>query len=93
VRYFTPTDDGAVGLILEGTSLYGTTAEGGGGACHPQHGCGTAYRLAPYGTETVLYTVGHKRHGGSPAGLMKGGDGQLYGTTTGNGHGEKWDST
>src|ERR1051326_919273 len=39
-------------------NLFGTTLEGGG--CKQKKGCGTVYRLASDGTETVLYGF----HGG-----------------------------
>jgi uncharacterized repeat protein (TIGR03803 family) len=63
-------------------NLYGTTGEGGGGDCHPQHGCGTVFEIAPDGTETVLFAFkNHKQDGSEPwGGLLKGGDGELYGT-------------
>jgi len=87
---FAGGSDGAypwAGLIRdEGGNLYGTTAEGGGRGCHNYlyHGCGTIFRLAPDGAETVLYAFSKlQRHGALPyAGLMKGGDGQLYGTAS-----------
>jgi uncharacterized repeat protein (TIGR03803 family) len=59
-------------------NLYGTT-EAGGPGCEPS-GCGVVFRLAPDGTETVLYEFG-----GSisvlPYGLVRDKDGNLYGTT------------
>lgn len=62
-------------------NLYGTTAQGGGTGCLA--GCGTVFKLAPDGTETILYAFGAGRHGGTPyAGLIQGARGRLYGTAT-----------
>lgn len=62
-------------------NLYGTTYFGGGTHC----GCGTIFKLAPNGTETVLYSF-YPNHGEYPAaGLLKGAHGNLYGTTTAGG--------
>ena len=48
------------------------------------NGCGTVFRFDPSngGSITVLYNFTGKSDGGSPTGLMQGGDGSLYGTTT-----------
>ena len=71
-------------------NLYGTTTGGGGGSgCTSSDGCGTVFKLAPDGTETVLYAFrNHTRRGREPsAGLIKGGDGILYGTANDGGIG------
>jgi uncharacterized repeat protein (TIGR03803 family) len=61
-------------------NLYGTTFYGGGKRCK-RAGCGTVFKLAPGGTETVLYAF--SSHGRNPAaGLLKGAHGDLYGTAT-----------
>ena len=80
---FTGGSDGAypsAGLIMDsGGNLYGTTAGGGGGSCNL--GCGTVFKLAPDGTETVLhaFTGGD---GALPLGdLIQDSAGDLYGTT------------
>jgi uncharacterized repeat protein (TIGR03803 family) len=67
-------------------NLYGTTAEGGGpNECG---NCGTVFRLAPDGTETVLYNIRHKRDGrGIEAGLIADKAGNLYGTANYGGRG------
>ena len=62
-------------------SLYGTTIYGGTGSfC-----CGTVFKLAPNGTETVLYTFCAQNNcadGKLPrAGLVVGNAGNFYGTT------------
>jgi len=69
-------------------NLYGTTSEGGSGAC----GCGVAFRLAPNsdGTwrETVLHTfIGGADGGNIVAGLTLDAVGNLYGATNDGGAG------
>jgi len=66
------------GLVMDKTgNLYGTTY--GGGA----YGEGTVYKVAPAGTETVLYSFGSQAgDGANPfAGLIMDKKGNLYGTT------------
>jgi uncharacterized repeat protein (TIGR03803 family) len=75
--------DGAVpsgGLIIDKEgNLYGTTGQGGA------HGQGTAFKISSTGVETVLYSFCSQSNctdGASPsAGLLMGGNGDLYGTT------------
>jgi uncharacterized repeat protein (TIGR03803 family) len=81
---FQDGSDGAdpeAGLMIgdKKGDLYGTTAGGGGPGCY-QGGCGTVFRLASDGTETVLYHFRRYNDGTDPAAplLMK--DGLLYGT-------------
>jgi len=68
-------------------NLYGTTEVGGSGKCsysgYPP-GCGTIFKLAPDGTETVLYAFrGGSTDGSDPSGnLVADTSGNLYGTTT-----------
>jgi len=63
-------------------SLYGTTQIGGNTGCVNDLGCGTVFKLAPDGTETVLYTFTGGNDGGNPyVGLLAGKKGTLYGTT------------
>lgn len=73
------------GLVL-GTdgSFYGTTQSGGTGtACGPV-GCGTIFRITPNGVLTTRSFDGYD--GAYPeAGLVRGSNGKLYGTTTGGG--------
>ena len=81
---FTGGSDGAepyAGLILDSTgNLYGTTA--GGGASD----WGVVFKLAPDGTETVLYSFTGGSDGTGPyAGLILDSAGNLYGTTAGGG--------
>ena len=58
-------------------SLYGT-ASAGGGACN----CGTVFKLAPDGTETILHSFAGGSDGAQPeAGLLMDKRGNLYGTS------------
>jgi len=88
---FRGGNDGAVsvsGAISDSQgNLYGTTLEGGGSGCGGK-GCGTVFRLAPDGTETVLYAFQGGSDGYSPfSGLVRDRDGNLYGISgSGNGH-------
>jgi uncharacterized repeat protein (TIGR03803 family) len=67
-------------------NFYGTTGQGGQDGCHPYHGCGTVFQLAPDGTETVLYAFAGGRDGAVPfSGLIRDEAGNLYGTTAGGG--------
>jgi len=83
---FRAGSDGAVPeaeLIADGDgNLYGTTSDGG--KCR-QAGCGTIFKLAPDGTETVLYTFCSQpdcSDGLAPvAGLIEDAGGNFYGTT------------
>lgn len=63
--------------------LYGTTYMGGGTGCG--NGCGTVFKLAPDGTETVLYSfcsLANCSDGGFPeTNLVLDERGNLYGTT------------
>jgi len=75
------------GLIADDAgNLYGTTYEGGA-ACSESGGCGTVFKLAPDGTETVLYAFQNGSDGAFPsAGLIADQSGNLYGTTSQGGH-------
>jgi uncharacterized repeat protein (TIGR03803 family) len=75
--------DPLAGVVRDKTgNLYGTTFAGGGAHCaHTRPGCGTVFKLAPDGTETVLFAF-YNSHGRQPAaGLLMGKNGLLYGTT------------
>jgi uncharacterized repeat protein (TIGR03803 family) len=63
-------------LVADGAgNLYGTTTAGGAGY-------GTVFKLAPDGTETVIYAFQAESDGSYPeAGVVLDGDGNLYGTT------------
>jgi uncharacterized repeat protein (TIGR03803 family) len=88
---FTGGGDGAVPVggvyRTKNGDLYGAASDGGGTGCQGQ-GCGTIFRLAPNGTETVLHTFENQGDGAYPlAGLIQGpsagGKQYLYGTTEG----------
>ena len=69
-------------------NLYGTTYDGGNKSCG-QYACGTVFKVAPDGTETMLYAFCNKANcadGAAPGGaLIMDKDGNLYGTTTAGG--------
>jgi len=74
------------GVIVDAKgNIYGTTSEGGTGAC--SGGCGTVFRLSPAGKETVLYSfTGTNGDGKYPqGGLVRDTSGNFYGTTFGGG--------
>jgi uncharacterized repeat protein (TIGR03803 family) len=80
--------DPLAGLIEDNSgNLYGTTQFGGGTSCvdGSANGCGTVFKLAPNGTETVLHPFCSQTDctdGQFPvAGLIMDGAGNLYGTT------------
>jgi uncharacterized repeat protein (TIGR03803 family) len=84
---FKSSSDGEgpeAGLIDVGGTLYGTTAAGGGstGCFTNVPGCGTVFKLAPQGAETVLHAFdGFRSDGGQPTGSLLNVGGTLYGTT------------
>lgn len=62
-------------------SLYGTTLVGGGSGCEGG-GCGTIFKLASDGTESVLYAFQNGNDGAFPdSGLIEDTSGNFYGTT------------
>ena len=66
-------------------NIFGTTLRGGGNGCSGS-GCGTVFKLAPDGTETILYAFQGGSDGEIPQnGVVTDGDGNLYGTTWGGG--------
>lgn len=74
------------GLVLDASgNLYGTTWLGGTSTLC-QNGCGTAFRLTPSGSETILHSFTNKykktSDGAYPNGsLLLDAQGNLYGTT------------
>jgi uncharacterized repeat protein (TIGR03803 family) len=68
--------------------LYGTT-RGGGTGCFQTQGCGTVFKLAPDGSETVLYSFCSQNNctdGAYPySSLIADSAGNLYGTTENGG--------
>jgi uncharacterized repeat protein (TIGR03803 family) len=85
LHQFTGFPDGEFpvgGLIRDKKgNLFGTTSEGGGGACLFE-GCGTVFQLSKTGKETILYRFLASPDGAFPyAGLLQGTSGDFYGTT------------
>jgi uncharacterized repeat protein (TIGR03803 family) len=81
---FTRSPDGSLpfaGLAMDAKgNLFGTTVEGGALSC--DFGCGTVFRVAFSGKETVLYRFRGAPDGANPYGsLVLDADGNLYGTT------------
>jgi len=81
------------GLILDAVgNLYGTTTLGGGsGTGCRGYGCGTVFKIAPDGTETVLYSFAGGADGWYPFGtLLMDKAGNLFGTTLFGGNTSKY---
>ncbi|HEX4157931.1 MAG TPA: choice-of-anchor tandem repeat GloVer-containing protein [Rhizomicrobium sp.] len=79
--------DEPLGRLLFDSSgnLYGTTLVGGGNGCVFGAGCGTVFKLAPNGAETLLHVFKGGNDGALPyADLIKKADG-LYGTASSGG--------
>ena len=77
---FTGLNSPLPSALVEGAdgNFYGTTP--GGGAAN----AGTIFRVTPAGTLTVLYAfTGGSADGYGPSALVRGGDGNFYGTTSG----------
>jgi len=72
-------------LILDGDgNLYGTTSAGGTGTgC--SDGCGTIFKIAPNGTETVLHAFTSATGATPYAGLIRDRKGNLYGAASAGG--------
>ena len=86
---FQPGADGEFpsgGVIMDKSgALYGTTYYGGGSGCKGD-GCGVVFKLAPDGTETVLYAFKTGHDGEFPdSALLAGKNGALYGTASAGG--------
>lgn len=84
VHAFKGGSDGSnpnAGLIIDKAgTLYGTTTLGGDGCGNG--GCGTVFKVAPDGSESILYAFSGGRDGDwLLGGLLNAKDGYLYGTT------------
>jgi uncharacterized repeat protein (TIGR03803 family) len=87
---FTGGSDGLdpfSGLIADKKgNLYGTTQLGG--TCDGTFGCGTVFKIAPDGSETVLYSFTGGSDGANPIdSLIADTEGNLYGTAYAGGSG------
>jgi len=84
---FTGGSDGSTpwgSLTLDSAgNLYGSTQAGGDLTCpiNGGAGCGVIYKMAPDGTETVLYAFHGGSDGNAPASVIPDGSGNFYGTT------------
>jgi uncharacterized repeat protein (TIGR03803 family) len=68
------------GLTDVSGTLYGTTARGGGTGCSGA-GCGTVFKIAPSGGESIVHSFGGGNEGALPYGDLIDVNGTLYGTT------------
>jgi len=72
----------SVETVDAGGNLYSTTASGGAHSDPDCHGsCGTAFRLAPDGTETILHDFAWKTGAFPWSGVIMDRKGNLFGTT------------
>lgn len=83
-------NDGALplaGLIMDKDgNLYGTTSGGGNTACGNTYGCGTVFKVAASGKETVLHILNSGGDGAVPyGGVILDNKGNLYGTAISGG--------
>jgi uncharacterized repeat protein (TIGR03803 family) len=85
---FTGDTDGAnpmAGVVLDASgNMYGTTYYGGGTQCFDdnEYGCGTLFKLTPFGTETILHRFTSSPDGANPgAAVILDAKGNMYGTT------------
>jgi uncharacterized repeat protein (TIGR03803 family) len=84
-RFYGNVSDGVrplAGVILDAAgNPYGTTSQGGSTECQ-NAGCGTVFKLAPDGTETLLYVFRGADDGANPVDpLIMDKKGNLFGTT------------
>jgi uncharacterized repeat protein (TIGR03803 family) len=70
-------------IEVKGT-LYGTTFDGGSGACG-RTGCGTVFSITRSGREKVLYNFSGPPDAANPEATLLNVNGTLYGTTQGGG--------
>jgi uncharacterized repeat protein (TIGR03803 family) len=70
--------------------IYGTAAQGGDAGCPPIGSCGTLFELTPSDgglwTESTIYTFTGGDDGGTPAGVIFDGSGNLYGADGSGGY-------
>lgn len=83
---FDLTDGAIVQPLIQGTdgNFYGTTFNGGAGSgCTTNFGCGTVFKITPQGRLTTLHNFSYFVDGAYPGALVRGTDGNFYGTTFG----------
>ena len=68
-------------LFDDAGNIFGTAYFGGSGC--PQAGCGIIFKLAPDGSQSVVYSFTGNRDGSGPNSLIRDRHGNLYGTTGG----------
>lgn len=88
---FSGNTDGAhplAGLVMDSSgTLYGTTWEGGNSSVCDGFGCGTIFKVAASGEETVLYAFAGGADGAIPeAPVIRDSQGNLYGTALAGGY-------
>jgi len=71
-------------VVQVGTTLYGTTYDGGDGCVI--NGCGTIYAIDKSGNERIVWLFGVDRDGEKPAGHLAVYNGTIYGTTEAGGN-------
>jgi len=87
IKDILPGGAGAAGLIQASDGNFYGVSQTGPNVCRPALpiSCGSVIKIAPDGTQSVLYAFGSVADDGySPGGLILGRDGALYGVT-GNG--------
>ena len=83
---FTGADGGSPNSLIQASDgfFYGSAANGGDVTSCPSDGCGVLFRSDSTGHITVLHRF-HATDGYVPTGLVKGADGNFYGTTISGG--------
>ncbi len=79
------------GIVLDQSGdIFGTAAQGGAAGCPPIGSCGTVFELTHsvggVWTESTIYAFTGGNDGGTPAGIIFDGDGNLYGTDGSGGY-------
>jgi uncharacterized repeat protein (TIGR03803 family) len=79
---FSGTDGGSWNSLIQTADglFYGSAANGGDINSYPADGCGLLFKSDSAGNVTVLH-VFHATDGNLPTGLVKGSDGNFFGTT------------
>jgi uncharacterized repeat protein (TIGR03803 family) len=82
-RFAGSDGSGPAGGLVQSAdgNLYGTTASGGAGSNCGSQGCGTVFKITPGGTLTTLHSFDFSDGSRPFAGLVRGSDGNFYGTT------------